>query len=96
VYAVPSANFVEDIVMGIVASQPGDGSSAHAPLDVDVNTSFTGDGCSTRWRTIALKVPDLWNRIHLVQRQFLLGALQQFDWDISVFWGTRAQQHLAR
>jgi hypothetical protein len=26
----------------------------------------------------------------------VLGALQQFDWDISVFWGTRAQQHLAR
>jgi hypothetical protein len=68
------------------------------------NTTFIG--CSapnpavaqvcTRWRAIALKVPDLWNRIHLAQRQFLVGALQRFDWDISVFWGTRERQHWVR
>jgi hypothetical protein len=67
------------------------------------NTTFIG--CSalnpavevcTRWRTIALQVPNLWNKIHLVQCRFLVGALQQFNWDISVFWGTREWQHWVR
>jgi hypothetical protein len=33
--------------MGIDASQPSDGSSAHAPLYADVDASLTGDGRST-------------------------------------------------
>jgi hypothetical protein len=33
--------------MGIDTSQPGNGSSAHAPLDVDVNASLTGGRRST-------------------------------------------------
>jgi hypothetical protein len=42
-----------------------------------------------QWRAIALKVPDLWNRIHLAQPRFWVGVLERFDWDILIFWGIK-------
>jgi hypothetical protein len=41
------------------------------------------------WRAIALKVPHLWNRIHLAQPRFLVAVLERSNFLISIFWGVR-------
>jgi hypothetical protein len=41
------------------------------------------------WHAIALKVPHLWNQIHLAQPRFLVAVLERSNFLISILWGIK-------